>query len=179
MRLRPFGAGRKRQRQAARYDAQYVVKSDVIVTSVTERRDQPPLPVRRRTRIVHPESVAYPRYHPPELPPLDQSDLADAVEPVSPMPVAPVDPTSQRGSTGQDVAGPTPATLAKLLRAKVMYSDHLKVAETVPAPHRTTAGSPTRDDLGPTFARRRGRRVTTESTTPAVRRRARARSERF
>ncbi|EME54985.1 hypothetical protein [Amycolatopsis decaplanina] len=58
MRLRPFGAGRKHQRSAAKYAQSYRIKSKVTVTTVEERRKNPPAPVRRKRHIVHPDTFA-------------------------------------------------------------------------------------------------------------------------
>jgi hypothetical protein len=48
MRRRPFGAGRKQRRSAARYTQTPSVKSEVVVTTVAERDTQPPRNIRRR-----------------------------------------------------------------------------------------------------------------------------------
>ncbi|MFE5567659.1 hypothetical protein ACFQ68_21920 [Amycolatopsis japonica] len=57
MRLRPFGAGRKHQRSAARYGQSHRGKSKVTVTTIEERRRNPPVLVRRKRRIVHPDTL--------------------------------------------------------------------------------------------------------------------------
>jgi hypothetical protein len=192
MRLRPFGAGRKRQRQPARYDTQYVVKSEVIVTSVAERRErtQPPT---RRTKIFHPEPVAYPHYHRPDstLPDKPAPDKNDAgtdpnlesavspatrsdyaVEPASRMSLPVADHAEQPSPGGSDVASPTPSTLAKLIQAKSTQSDVLTSLQATPASSHTAGSSACGAPIA-TFPRRRGRRVDEKSVTPAVRHRRR------
>ncbi|MER6895227.1 hypothetical protein ABT261_16120, partial [Amycolatopsis sp. NPDC000740] len=126
MRMRPFGAGRKRQRAAARYETRYLVKSAVSVTSIAERRENPVAPVRQGSRIVHPDPFAYlhdrysnrPQAGRPTTTGTDEetetrpADPA-AGEPTSPPPV----PVADEADPAETTA-PTPATLASLLRAK-------------------------------------------------------------
>jgi len=190
MRSRPFGAGRKRHRQPARYDAQYVVKSEVVVTSIAERHGRPQ-PPKRRTRIIHPNPIVYPHsrtsysnspsrpkrdeIHTLADPSLDPTAIslpqpAGAVEPAPPAPHDPVTHKGHRNSSGSNTGNPTPSTLAALICAKSATSDPTFQAAPV---YKSTlghiAGSSDHAASIPTFPRRRGRRVEKVSDTPAIR----------
>ncbi|GAA1981633.1 hypothetical protein GCM10009754_68070 [Amycolatopsis minnesotensis] len=167
MRARPFGAGRKRQRSPARYETSYVVKSEVVVSSLAERLARPPRQVqRRRSRIIHPEPVPPAPYDPPRARPAEPEPPVPATSPDTPP--DPAEWTVQ--VVGPDRTAPvrprptvpSPATVANLIRAKTAQ------------PERGQAPRSARTEPSPAVTRRRGRRVS-PATTPVVRRKRRAR----
>jgi hypothetical protein len=156
MRLRPFGAGRKHQRSPARYDGRAIVKSKVAVTSIEERRANPPIPVTPRRGIPHPEPAVY------EPPVSAGSGMPDPEPVVAPSVVdGPGEPVGHGGNADESAsvrppAGPTPAILARLTKAKQGSQ------EALPAPSRSTSPHA-----------RRGRLVSEASHSQVVRRRGR------
>jgi len=186
LRMRPFGASRKRQRQPARYNASPAVKSKVVVTSLAERRENPPSGA-QRSRIVHPDPFNYlrnqmsrPAGRPRSAGDATCGDLEDSqtdapglgvveAEPVLPIPAKDADAVPSLKFRGPGL--PTPTTLANILQAK------FKSARSVAPPVRATRASSEqghREDALPELpvTRRRGRRVSAAtSTTPISNRR--------
>ncbi|ANN15940.1 hypothetical protein SD37_09990 [Amycolatopsis orientalis] len=126
MRLRPFGAGRKHQRSAAHYAQSHRGKFAVTVTTIEERRKNPPVTVRRKRRIVHPDTLAaireltaslrYQRTDPSASPRTEAQQVAEERDQVSPA-VEPVFVESQPDSMQEpEPVKPSPALLAHLRR---------------------------------------------------------------
>jgi hypothetical protein len=161
MRLRPFGAGRKHQRSPARYDGNAVVKSKVTMTSIEQRRANPPKPASPCRGIPRPEPAAY------EPSPADDGDRVPDPAPVVAVVVEPAelgDPVVHGGDADEPVsvvgppAGPTPAIVARLVAAKqeVRQSQLAMPGAAIP---RARRGRLVSESLPPQAVRRRGRWV--------------------
>ncbi len=176
MRLRPFGAGRKHRRSAAKYAQSHQIKSEVTVTTVEERRKNSPVPIRRKRHIVHPDTLAAVRaltssLRPhrtganasshcgmdPHAAPLD--DACPAVEEVREAP---------RGTAAVPAAArakPSPALLANLRRPD---SDHPVPTSPGPPSERTSpllrlAGSSSSAALSPAIEAMRKARARSQA----------------
>lgn len=187
MRLRPFGAGRKRQRQPAPYRSRQV-KAPVVVTSVAERDAEPLRAVRRRVGGERSSPFSYSRTvrHKAALPRQTESRVDTTVgsdRSFPPLPrtvggldAAPSRPESadpcdrligQSEAEAADTPRPTPATVARLVQAKGAEYGHHRGGQPSPVPLRQPLG----------VRRRPGRRLRHATVeTPVVRRRGRRRS---
>ena len=173
MRLRPFGAGRKRQRSPARYRTRHAVRSKVTITSVSERADRPPVPP-MRTKIVHPSPEAY-------LQAIRAAQSTPATEQRSESPweqpeeVAPASlasgestlhaPAGTAAPQPNAVPRPSPADVASILEAK------LRPPPT--APEAIAPAKPPEAGLGDPVRRRRGRLIPAPVPSPPIRRKGR------
>ncbi|KZB88018.1 hypothetical protein AVL48_18750 [Amycolatopsis regifaucium] len=155
MRLRPFGAGRKYHRSSAEYAPSHQGRSEVTVTTIEERRKNPPVPLRRKRQIVHPDtltaireltaSLRLQRTGSSALAPSDAHSRPENRHQVSPAAGSPV--------TG--AVKPTPALLANLRRpapappAPVQHAPARRVPRGRTSPLLAQAGSSSSAALGP------------------------------